>query len=179
MGSKNHYLYFLERTYQSGDATVLNRATLSSKSYAPDELATELQTQMRAVSLFGTSAYTVVYDAQTNTFAITLTYTHPDPLHATYPGFFVVNQDLLADEDFQAYAASRTQFGTLTPYSLNFRDPRTAWGSSASPAAPRGTRSGRSCRRRSGAVRPRCPGARWRRLWTCGTGMCCICTRTP
>ena len=128
VGSKNHYLFFLERTYQSGDLTVLNRATLASKSYAPEELASEIETQMRAVSIFG-SAYIVTYDAQTNAFTIALSYTHPDPLHVTYPGFFVINQDLLADEGFQAYAANRTLQGpSQTAYALNFRDPQDCLG---------------------------------------------------
>ena len=129
VGSKNHYLYFLERNWINGDVTILNRATLSAKSYAPEELATELQTQMRAVSIFGTSAYTVTYSAQTNAFTIALSYVHPDPLHASYPGFFVINQDLLADEGFQAYVAGRTLQGpSQTPYALNFRAPEDCLG---------------------------------------------------
>ena len=129
VGSKNHYLYFLERSYNSGDVTVLNRATLSSKSYAPEELAAELQTQMRAASIFGTNAYTVTYDAQSNTFTIALSYAHPNPLYASYPGFFVINQGLLAHEGFQAYAASRTLQGpSQTAYALNFRDPQDCLG---------------------------------------------------
>ena len=128
VGSKNHNLYFLERTYQSGDLTVLNRATLASKSYAPEELANEIETQMRAVSIFG-SAYIVTYDAQTNAFTIALSYAHPNPLYASYPGFFVVNQDLLADEGFQAYVANRTLQGpSQTAYALNFRDTQDCLG---------------------------------------------------
>ena len=35
VGSKNHYLHFLERTYNNGDLTVLNRATLLSQPSIP------------------------------------------------------------------------------------------------------------------------------------------------
>ena len=135
IGSKNHYLYFLERTYNSGDFTILNRTTLVSQSYAPEELAAELQSKMNAVSIFSASAYTVVYNAQKNAFTLTLNYTHPDPLHVTYPGFFVINQDLLGDQGFQTYVASRQLEGghdgqrqNLAQYMINFRDPQDCLG---------------------------------------------------
>ena len=52
IGSRNHYLYFIERNWINEDVVILNRATLSTNSYAPEELAAEIQTRMNEVSLF-------------------------------------------------------------------------------------------------------------------------------
>ena len=43
IGSRNHYLYFIERNWINEDVVILNRAELSTKSYAPEELAIEIQ----------------------------------------------------------------------------------------------------------------------------------------
>ena len=65
------------------------------------------------MSLFGTSAYTVVYNAPTKAFTTMLRYSHPDPSHTTSPRVFVINQDQVADEGFQAYAVNSMQISTL------------------------------------------------------------------
>ena len=36
IGSRNHYLYFIERNWVNEDVVILNRATLSTNSYAPE-----------------------------------------------------------------------------------------------------------------------------------------------
>ena len=41
---RNHFVYVLEQLWTNGVETLrLNRATLASRSYSPEELATELQ----------------------------------------------------------------------------------------------------------------------------------------
>ena len=131
IGSRNHYLYFIERNWINEDVVILNRAELSTKSYAPEELAIEIQTRMNEVSLFNASGppYTVVYHNQRNMYTITLDYTHPLPIFQDRFGFFVVNKDLLEDNDFQSYVASRTKIGnTLAPYVINFSEPQDCCG---------------------------------------------------
>ena len=122
VGSKNHHLYFLERNYQSGDVTVLSRAVPTSRSYTPYELATEIQTRMNEVSIFISTAYNVTYDTNKNLLNIALTYQHPLPAFATYPGFFIVNSDLLGDPSFQSFVNGRYS------YSLNFGSPEDCCG---------------------------------------------------
>jgi len=129
VASRNHYLYFLERDYRDGAAqTWLNRATLTEGAHTPDELAAEVQTQMNANSMFGTSGYTVSYVTSKNALQVVLDYTNPDPLHANFPGFLLVNDDLLADGGFKAYADSRTQSSGSRTYTLNWQDPQSAAG---------------------------------------------------
>ena len=131
IGSRNNYLYFVEQNWLNEDVVILNRAALGTRSYAPEELATEIAAQMNAVSLFNASGtpYAVVYDTNKNTFTVTLSYTHPLPMMQHYPGFLIVNQDLLGDSGFQSYFSGKTKIGnTLAPYALNFRDTQDCLG---------------------------------------------------
>ena len=63
VGARNHYWYFWERNLSAfypseNQYLVLNRATLSEGVFTPSQLAAELATQMNAVSMFGSNAYT-------------------------------------------------------------------------------------------------------------------------
>ena len=82
IGSRNYYLYFIERNWINEDVVILNRATLSTNSYAPEELDAEIQTRMNEVSLFNVSGppYTVVYHNQRNMYTVTLNYAHTLPI---------------------------------------------------------------------------------------------------
>ena len=128
VGVPNHYIYWLERNWVSQDVTIMNRAALTSRNYTGSSLATEIATQMSAVSLFGSSAYTGTFDSTTNKLSITLSYTHPMQAFTTYPGFFILNEELLGDVRFQAYAAGRTKTGDMSTYTMDWYNPQACFG---------------------------------------------------
>ena len=116
VGARNHYFYFFERMisgfYPSeNDFTVLNRATLSPGSYTPTELSAELQSQMNAVSFFGSSAYTVSYSSSLHNATISLS-AAGDSSFPNFHGFIPVSGNVLQDSTLSAYAATKTLVNT-------------------------------------------------------------------
>ena len=93
------------------DFTVLNRAVLSPGSYTPTELCAELQTQMNAVSFFGSSAYTVSYSNSLHNASISLS-AAGDSTYPTYHGFIPVSGNVLQNSILSAYAATKTLINT-------------------------------------------------------------------
>ena len=139
IGAKNHYLYFLERLYDSAfgndDYTVFNRATLTPGSYTPAELAVEMQTKMNAVSFFCPNAYTVTYSSTTQTMDIPVNFA--DTTYPNFHGFQIVSTAIMADQVFQAYAGLRQLYNgngtaypnsTPTGYPVDFNSPQDASG---------------------------------------------------
>ena len=93
------------------DFTVLNRATLSPGSYTPTELCAELQSQINAVSFFGSSAYTVSYSSSLHNATISLS-AAGDSNFPNYHGFIPVSGNVLQDSTLSAYAATKTLINT-------------------------------------------------------------------
>ena len=125
---RNHYLYFFERTYANGTQLVLNRATLRSGHYSPSSLANEIESQMNAVSFFG-AHYTATYNVTVNSIQIALSYVHPIPTYVNTVGFALINEDVLADHDFQSYVSGMLEEGPQgTPYVIDFRNPESCSG---------------------------------------------------
>ena len=119
VGVRNHYLYFMERLWYPsgpGDYTVLNRCTLTQRSFAPTELATEIQTQMNAVSFFGPTAYTVTYSTLVSSMYVSLGFPG-DPTYTLYHGFQLLSTKVSKDATFRTYAQSRQLYNTnATPF---------------------------------------------------------------
>ena len=112
IGARNHYIYFLERTYFApSDYTVLNRATLAEGSYTPSELATEIQTKMNAVSFFGPSAYTVSYSTSLQTMTVSVGFPG-DPVYTQYHGFQILSSKILSSNTFRAYGEVRQLYNS-------------------------------------------------------------------
>jgi hypothetical protein len=116
VGARNHYFYFFERMVSAfhpseNDFTILNRAVLSPGSYTPTELCAELQSQMNAVSFFGSSAYTVSYSSSLHNATISLS-AAGDSTYPNYHGFIPVSGNVLQDSTLSAYAATKTLINT-------------------------------------------------------------------
>ena len=116
VGMRNHYFYFFERLVSAfhpseNDFTVLTRAVLSPGSYTPTELCAELQTQMNAVSFFGSSAYTVSFSNTLHVATITLNYAGRGT-YGSYHGFVPVSAKVLANTALQTYAQAHRSTNT-------------------------------------------------------------------
>ena len=93
------------------DFTVLNRATLSPGSFTPTELCATLQSQMNAVSFWGSSAYTVSYSNSLHNATISLS-AAGDSTYPNYHGFIPVTGNVLQNSILSAYAATKTLTNT-------------------------------------------------------------------
>lgn len=116
VGARNHNFYFFERMVNAfypseNDFTVLNKAVLSPGSYTPTELCAELQSQMNAVTFFGSSAYTMSYSSSLHNATISLS-AAGDSSFPNYHGFIPVSGNVLQDATLSAYAATRILYNT-------------------------------------------------------------------
>ena len=113
---QNDKLYVLERYWNgSQGVTQVTTATLSAGSYTASSLATEIQTQINAVSVF-LSSYTCSYETSTNTILISLSFTSNFPSFANYHGFTILTKKKLSNSAVQqriSAAQPNFNFNTL------------------------------------------------------------------
>ena len=116
-GTINHTFYFIERI---GNLTALNRVYLDeTKMYEGNKLAAEIQTKMNAGSLGGTGGiYTVTYDFDLGTMVFSRTVNGDD-------SFILVNDDLLADPQFQTLLPFKTGANQVD-WAPQFHNPSSA-----------------------------------------------------
>ena len=115
--NKNTF-YFIENELSQNS---LNRAILTSKSYTPETLATELQTKLNEASIFRPTAdYVVVFDEELGSLKISRA-------SLADKTFFLANDDLLqqlssTDFLFQTYDADNGP----VPWTMDFSNPKSA-----------------------------------------------------
>ena len=118
--SSNNNFYWLENGFiVSG--TIMNKITLTSQNYEPHSLAEELQAKMNAASVLTDSNYVVSFDSNNNV----LNFSRSSTADKT---FFLVNDDLLRNEDFRANTVLKT-FDTSNgrvPWTMNYARPASA-----------------------------------------------------
>ena len=119
-GTIYHTFYFIERI---GSLTALNRVYLDeTKMYEGNQLAAEIQTKMNAGSLGGTGGiYTVTYSLDLGSMVF-----ERNPKDNA-DSFILVNDDLLADPQFQTALPFKTGANQVD-WAPDFRDPSSAMG---------------------------------------------------